>query len=121
MAKSAGEVIADRLRAGRPLSAFAVSQLRAQGQEGALRANAANVVRVMLEGGVISACDLAEAERYHPDKADAWKAAGGRVAKGRAAPSSASVEGITPAWAGNSPRAEARPDAAGDHPRVGGE
>ena len=92
MAKSAGEVIADRLRAGRPLSAFAVSQLRAQGQEGALRANAANVVRVMLEGGVISACDLAEAERYHPAKADAWKAAGGRVAKGRAAPSSASVE-----------------------------
>lgn len=92
MAKSAGEVIAERLRAGRTLSAFAVAQLRSQGQEGALRANAANVVRAMLEGRIISACDLAEAERYHPDKAEEWKAAGGRVAKGRAAPSSASVE-----------------------------
>lgn len=92
MAKSAGEVIADRLRAGKPLSAFAVSQLRAQGQEGALRANAANVVRAMLEGRPISAGDLAEAERYHPDEAAKWRASGGRVARGSAVPASASVE-----------------------------
>lgn len=82
MAKSAGEVIADRLRAGKPLSAFAVSQLRAQGQEGALRANAANVVRAMLEGRPITRDQLAEAERYFPAKARAWREAGGRVAKG---------------------------------------
>lgn len=92
MAKSASEVIAERLSKGVPLSQFAVHELRRAGNEAALRVNASNVVRAMLEGRPISGSDLAEAERFFPDKVADWKSAGGRVAKGKGSASRASVD-----------------------------
>lgn len=92
MAKSASEVIASRLAKGTPLSPFAVAELRRAGNEAALRVNASNVVRAMLEGRSISGSDLAEAEAFFPDKVSDWKAAGGRVAKGKGSASRASVD-----------------------------
>lgn len=92
MAKSASEVIAERLSKGVPLSQFAVHELRRAGNEAALRVNASNVVRAMLEGRPISGSDLAEAEAFFPDKVSDWKAAGGRVAKGKGSASRASVD-----------------------------
>lgn len=82
MARSAKDVVADALERGVPLAPFAVAELRAAEQEGALRANAANVVKAMLAGRPITRDQLAEAERYFPAKARAWVEAGGRVARG---------------------------------------
>lgn len=79
MARSAKDVVADALERGVPLAPFAVAELRAAEQEGALRANAANVVKAMLAGRPITRGQLAEAERYYPTKAKAWREAGGRV------------------------------------------
>ncbi len=79
MARSAKDVVADALERGVPLAPFAVAELRAAEQEGALRANAANVVKAMLAGRPITRGQLAEAERYYPAKAKAWREAGGRV------------------------------------------
>ena len=82
MSKSAKDVVAAALERGTPLSAFAVAELREAEQEGALRANAANVVKAMLAGRPITREQFAEAERYFPAKARAWVEAGGRLAKG---------------------------------------
>lgn len=82
MSKSAKDVVAAALERGTPLSAFAVAELREAEQEGALRANAANVVKAMLAGRPITREQFAEAERYFPAKARAWVESGGRVAKG---------------------------------------
>ena len=79
MARSAKDVVADALERGVPLAPFAVAELRAAEQEGALRANAANVVKAMLAGRPITRDQLAEAERYYPAKARAWREAGGRA------------------------------------------
>lgn len=82
MSKSAKDVVAAALERGTPLSAFAVAELREAEQEGALRANAANVVKAMLAGRPITREQFAEAERYFPAKARAWVEAGGRLVKG---------------------------------------
>lgn len=81
MSKSAKDVVAAALERGTPLSAFAVAELREAEQEGALRANAANVIKAMLSGRPITRDQFAEAERYFPAKARAWVESGGRVVK----------------------------------------
>ena len=75
--KSAADIIAENLKTGKPLAILAVSKLRAAENEQALRANASNIVKRMLQGSKISAGQLSEVERYYPEQAKEYKAAGG--------------------------------------------
>lgn len=73
------ETLKAKIEGGIPLSPFAVAQLRKAGQEQALKANAQNVIRAMLEGTRITEEQFEEARRYFPERAQEFLDAGGKI------------------------------------------
>lgn len=73
------ETIRKKLHTGQPLAVYAVAQLRKHGQEQALKVNAQNIIRAMLDGVKITQEQFDEAERYFPDRAKEFIEAGGKI------------------------------------------
>lgn len=81
--KTLSDALKRQLERGKPLTSFAIAKLRKAGNEAVLKANAGNIVKIMLTGGTLTAEHLEEVKRYYPEQAQEWLDAGGRVAGGK--------------------------------------